>query len=336
MKGSISEWDIVIVGAGPAGLYAAALLAPRFSVLVVDRRPIGSGKSCAGLLSDEAHRLLRRIGEDGDFYEEPARIDLHAIVEERELPAQTFWNVDRGTLQAWMAQKAESAGAVIARSTLRSIGAAKHAWNLTFDEEKLVLAKVVVGADGAASLIRRSLDFADPQFVSARQCIFEGSIDSAYRVLRRDDGRIYYCWAVPKRGGILIGAADPVDFPDRAVQVLSASVTGFTHLSAIAEGGGLYTTVNRMNDIAIGVPGAFLIGEAAGLVLPSSGEGLGGALESAAAVAKVLCEAGLSQAGLGRDGAPAVLENYRAALAPRLSRIEKDIELYKSLSAGSV
>jgi flavin-dependent dehydrogenase len=336
LKGSISEWDIVIVGAGPAGLYAAALLARRFSVLVVDRRPIGSGKSCAGLMSEEAHRLLRRIGEDGDFYEEPARIDLHAIVEEREFPAQAFWNVDRGALQAWMAKKAESAGAVIARSTLRSIGAAKHAWNLAFDEEKLVLAKVVIGADGAASLIRRSLGFADPQFVMARQCILEGSIDSAYLVLRRDAGCLYYCWAVPKRGGILIGAADPVDFPGRAVRVLSASVTEFTPASAIAEERGFYTKVNKMDDIALGCPGAFLIGEAAGLVLPSSGEGFGGAFESAAALAEVISESGLSAAGLGCTGTQAVFEDYRRLLAPRLLKIEKDLELYNSLSAGSL
>ncbi len=336
MKDSISAWDIVVIGAGPAGLFAAALLAPRFSVLVVDRRPIGEGKVCAGLMSHEAHQLLCAEGEGGDMYEEPARLDLVAVIEGGTLPARPFWNVDRGALQVWMASRAEAAGAVLVRSCLRSVTKAKHAWNLTFDEGKLVLASVLIGADGAASSTRRALGFEAAPFAAARQCVVEGHVEKAYLVLDRGEGETYYCWAVPKRSGVLVGAADPMGFPERALRVLSSRIADFATGSPIAEERGMYTRVRGMGEVALGVPGAFLIGEAAGLVLPSSGEGLGGALESAAAVAKVLCEAGLSQAGLGRDGAPAVLEDYRAALAPRLSRIEKDIELYKSLSAGSL
>ncbi len=340
MKTAISSADIAIVGAGPAGLYAATLLAPKYSVLVADRLPLGSGKCCAGLLSASARSILSGLGDCGAVFEEPAELDLVAVVGGRRLPPQAFWNVDRGALQSWMASRAEAAGAVIVKTGLVSAAPARQAWNLVLDEEKLVLASVLIGADGMNSATRRALGLPAAPVAGARQAIFEGGIDAAYLVLDRHGPGIRYSWAVPKKCGVLVGAtaaagSDGVsDFPEGALSALKAACPGFEAGAPLAEERGAFTRVSAVEDIALGVPGAFLVGEAAGLVLPSSIEGLGGALESAVAAASVLLEEGIAGAGLGRPRAAEAIGRYREMIAPRIERIAADLSFLEAFEAG--
>ncbi len=55
------EWDVVVVGAGPAGLFAARGLAGRLAVLVLDERPRTGG---AGANTDGKLNLSAQIGLD--------------------------------------------------------------------------------------------------------------------------------------------------------------------------------------------------------------------------------------------------------------------------------
>ncbi|RKY15929.1 MAG: FAD-dependent oxidoreductase, partial [Planctomycetota bacterium] len=56
-------WDVVVVGAGPAGCVAAFCLAKRgFEVLLLERKGEGRFKPCAGGLSGATVRMLSRLG----------------------------------------------------------------------------------------------------------------------------------------------------------------------------------------------------------------------------------------------------------------------------------
>ena len=59
------EFDLAVVGAGPAGATLARLLAGRYRVLLLDRRPLWDegpardcDKACGGLLAPDAQRML--------------------------------------------------------------------------------------------------------------------------------------------------------------------------------------------------------------------------------------------------------------------------------------
>lgn len=74
--------DVAIVGAGPAGSTAAALIAREgFDVLLLDRRAFPRPKPCGDCLSPEASRVLDRLGALDDVdAAAPARLEGWRIV----------------------------------------------------------------------------------------------------------------------------------------------------------------------------------------------------------------------------------------------------------------
>ena len=61
-----NEFDITIVGGGPAGATLARLLAAKYNVLLVDKRALNrthdDEKCCGGLLAPDAQKVLARLG----------------------------------------------------------------------------------------------------------------------------------------------------------------------------------------------------------------------------------------------------------------------------------
>lgn len=72
----MNEWDVIVVGAGPAGSAAAQLLAARgHAVLLLDRERFPRAKPCGDCLSAAVSPLLDRLGLlDGVLAERPARL----------------------------------------------------------------------------------------------------------------------------------------------------------------------------------------------------------------------------------------------------------------------
>ena len=71
--------DVLVAGAGPAGLRAAQVLAEAGrEVLVVERQPRIGPKTCAGALSPKTVRELRTLGlpDDLGLTSLPARVEL--------------------------------------------------------------------------------------------------------------------------------------------------------------------------------------------------------------------------------------------------------------------
>jgi len=59
-------YDIVIIGAGPAGSNFARLISDKYKVLLVDKRDMGNGnpknkkgKCCGGLLAPDAQKMCK-------------------------------------------------------------------------------------------------------------------------------------------------------------------------------------------------------------------------------------------------------------------------------------
>lgn len=176
--------DVVVVGAGPAGLVAAAELARAgIDVLVVERRPAGSDLPRATVLSVRTMELMRAWGLEGRIREQADDVEMTLL----ELPLAT--RADEGTRHEVGLPSPSQSRVVsptealcVAQDHLEDVltgylaslptasmrrgvqvvdvhDAADHAVLVCVDggSERRIAADYVIGADGARSSVRAAI-----------------------------------------------------------------------------------------------------------------------------------------------------------------------------------
>ncbi|MFI7435668.1 geranylgeranyl reductase family protein [Micromonospora haikouensis] len=152
------EYDVAVVGAGPAGA-AAALAARRAGarVLLLDRADFPRDKACGDGVAAHALDVLAGLGVTGavDGYAPLPRIRLvgpggDAVARALPRPAYT---VPREVFDARLVAAAVAAGAELRRHAVRRVE--PRGGRVVLDGE--IAAWAVVGADGASSVVRRAL-----------------------------------------------------------------------------------------------------------------------------------------------------------------------------------
>ncbi|WFE38433.1 geranylgeranyl reductase family protein [Micromonospora sp. WMMD998] len=152
-------WDVVVVGAGPAGA-AAAIAARRAGaerVLLLDRYDFPRDKACGDGIAAHALDVLAELGVTGavDGYAPLPALRLVGPgggTVARALPRPAY-TVPRRVFDARLVRAAVEAGAELRRHTVRRVEVG--AGRVVLDGE--LAARAVVGADGAGSVLRRTL-----------------------------------------------------------------------------------------------------------------------------------------------------------------------------------
>jgi geranylgeranyl reductase len=283
-----TDFDVVVVGGGPAGATAAAEIAAQgASVLLIDRE--GRIKPCGGaiparLLADfdiPPHLLAARIASAEMVAPSGARVGMGV--------GNGFVGmVDRDSFDRWLRQRAIDTGARYAAATF--VGASQTAdgnISISFTRERMsaetVSARLVIGADGSNSAVRRVLfgKAGKPPYVFAYHEIVRSPTGThpGFDPRRCDvyyQGRIspdFYGWVFPHGDTTSIGVGSAVKgFDFKAATKLLREAAGLDAQETIREEGAplplkpLKRWDNGRN--------ALLIGDAAGVVAPSSGEGI--------------------------------------------------------------
>ncbi|MBN2538001.1 FAD-dependent monooxygenase [candidate division WOR-3 bacterium] len=308
--------DILVVGAGTAGCAAAANLPPGARALLIDRSDPAAGRCCGGLVARDACRALDRLGlvPPPGVRVDPEPRDVHALDLEsgrEQVYRRDYWNVDRARFDGWLLGRARERVEFRARTRLVAATRVPGGFDCTLrgdGREFHVRAGTIIGADGARSRVR-SLLFGDrprPRTIAALQAWLPPCpLLDRHEVVFSPRFGDFYAWAIPKPGGVLVGSAfaDPRATADR----FAAAVRHFADLlglPAVTLGrcARPLSRPARAAELLPGGRGALLVGEAAGLVSPSSGEGISFALESGAAAARAL-------------GAPSPDAHYRRSFA---------------------
>lgn len=335
-------YDALIVGAGAAGCAAAMSLPGGAKALVIDRGSTEHGRCCGGLLAPDAQRALTTLGLSLPEHVNVAP-QLRAVhvrdVESRaeQTYSRNYVNVDRARFDAWLVDVASRRAEIRPRTRLINLSLADDpqcvsALVSSGGREERIRARAVIGADGAGSRVRK-LAFPKrpgPHLAIAIQACVAGPMRSAaHEVVFAARLTDFYAWAIPKGSSVLIGSAFGNTRGARgrfemvlAVMRRSLGLTG----PELARSARLLSRPSRARDLFAGEGRVLLAGEAAGLVSPSSGEGLSFALLSGAFAGKSLEEDSPAR-GYARRFAPlarAIRRKFvkaRVILSPRLRRV---------------
>lgn len=306
MSGNEEIYDVAVVGLGPAGSTFCRLLDSRFRVIAFDRKasvPVDPGfrKPCGGLLAEDAQLALSRQGLalPNSVLANPQLFSVRTIDLCRRLERtyrRFYINMDRHKFDLWLKSLVPANAEVRNHASVRGFSRDSDGlWSIRYfenGEEKSVRSRTIVGADGAASLVRKTLFpkhkirsytavqqwFKDEQPTPLYACFFDERFTDCYG------------WAVSKDGELVFGAAFPRENASRAYELLRerAEQFGFALKNPLRTEACQVLRPERARDFRLGVPeGVFLLGEAAGFISPSSLEGMSYALDSAEKLASI-------------------------------------------------
>ncbi len=154
------RYDLIIVGAGPAGS-AAALAAlqanPQARVALVDAASFPRDKACGDGIAPQALHVLEALGvpDAARDFEPVGRLRLRSPLGREVLaePREPAYCIPRKVFDARLVEAATARGAELIQRRIRTMTVSAEGVQLAPD----LIARVVIAADGANSTLRRLL-----------------------------------------------------------------------------------------------------------------------------------------------------------------------------------
>jgi menaquinone-9 beta-reductase len=303
---SKAGYDVIVVGAGPAGSIAALTLATAGArVALVDKANVGRDKACGDLIGPRGVRLLDDLGVSLPNFPTAGDMIVAGPTGRRVLlPARAGRTypghaliIPRATFDAHLRGAALGAGAIDVSARVASVDDGR----VVFDGGGVASADFVIGADGSTSTTGRAAGLVDSSKVLwgfAMRGYLPAEVPIPVIALWNDRPRRGfpgYGWLFPGPDGANLGLGIGLGHSRHDAQRAQRQLDAFRiHLIRIGLlDSDLQLPVRLLGGwLKMGIVGTraaegkvLLVGDAAGLVNPLQGEGIAQALASGRAAA---------------------------------------------------
>ena len=296
--GQSYDYDVIVIGGGPAGSTVARYAANAgISVLVLDARSsIGTPLQCGELVptNDEMRRLCPNVPEMDDLFQTPEhaisrRCDtMNIITPSGKSLSYNFEGLilNRVAHDEQLVTMAKEAGAkYLVNSYVKEI----EENTVTLRNGNSITAKVIVGAGGHKDPVRRKFWTEKSVNIPVKFQLKDGDYGDAVELHFGSMAPGGYAWMFPKSSGANIGIgiqksfAKGVPFNKYAANFIDQydGETTFKGAGALPMSGTIKTFVKG---------NYLLVGDAAGMVLPSNGAGITIAMVGGRIAGQVIAE----------------------------------------------
>ena len=218
MSGINEQFDVLIVGAGPAGSFAAERLARGGArVALFDGRPSGEAKACGGGVTSKALKAWPFLLEAGGRAVTEVEMVSPGGDGVRLKLAEPFAVYSRCALDSYLRGRAERAGARVfdCRVSASAKKDDEGRWVVRAREGGTWRGRVLVAADGANSAIARRLacplSNSDMEVAFGYRTPLNEEDEEAPTVIAFLPGWAGYAWAFPRLDHISFGIATAQD-----------------------------------------------------------------------------------------------------------------------------
>ena len=308
----VTMTDVLVIGAGPAGSSAAKGCAQKgLNTMLTDKAELPREKVCSGLvMGTEAQNLIRK--EFGKLPPEvlcqPPALKGHIFhvptigQQQMESSSPLTW---RRNLDNWLAEKAAAAGAKLSPATrivaMRPDGDGYQVVIERGEERDIVMTRFIIGADGGNSMTR---EYLFPTLETGYAHVYQECYNMTVSL---EPG--YLHWFYPIEFNPSFATAHCKD--NTLVVDVSGGIGKLKELRAwfreylateygfdrnavpVWQGGCLEPVLYKKLFDGSFLPAqgnALLVGDAAGLLMPVSGEGIGPAIKSGLAAAEAVSQ----------------------------------------------
>ncbi len=291
------DYDIIVIGAGPAGSSFCRYISPKYRVLLIDKRQVDfdnnftSSKACGGLLNLECQRELavQSLAIPKEVLHEPQMFTVRAFDFDHNISRyyqKYYMNVDRTLFDSFLFNRIGSHVDVLTSALYLS-----HSVEDKFVEVKIkkndsfekYSCRRLIDATGASCALSKSVQKKNRKYACIqRHYKYKDRLPYMFSVFDKDVTD-YYSWGIQKADTLIVGSA--IDDTKRAKEKFDILVTrlseiGFDLSAEIKREGSLLIRPKKTSDVFLGNKPVHVIGEAASLISPSSSEGISFALRS--------------------------------------------------------